>query len=262
VDGSGRPFEVRPDPSNDPMEVVENIANIFREAVSDEPRLASYNWIAGADPRGWPTGGHIHFGIMQPNGRFMVEPPKACARLDNHLGAILALIEGPEGSLRRSHNYGLPGDYRIQQWGFEYRTPASWLTSPYVAAACLCLAKAIVWESVNNDKFAWRDHLLKPSETYDPYTPGGPTSNAIRTSNLAPIRDHFPSIWEDITKLTLYQDLKIQIDMLHFLVANKLQWHPRKGMQQAWGINNALLPMPFSLDMDSIWLRNQGDNHG
>ena len=235
MDGSGRPFEIRPPPSNDPLEVVENIAAIFRGAVAADRRLLEYQWKAGSCDLEEPLGGHIHFGTGKQIGDESI-----CGWMDTYLGAILTLVEGTEGARRRSHGYGEAGDFRHQDYGVEYRTPGSWLVSPYVAAACLCLGKAVASEALNHN----HDQLIH--EDY---------SDWISCSDLTDLRAAFPKIWDSITRLALYQEYKPYIDVLYFLVHNRLTWQPRVGMKAAWGIEDIRLPMPRSMRMDTIWSR-------
>jgi hypothetical protein len=46
----------------------------------------------------------------------------------------------------RGQRYGLPGDYRIQDHGYEYRTFPSWLDSPHLAFLMLTLSKLAVYD--------------------------------------------------------------------------------------------------------------------
>src|SRR5664279_3846170 len=100
-DGSSKPFEVRPNPSKEPLDVVENIHSILRDAVEFEPELMALEWSAGSCPHGVPIGGHIHFGTLTSSRRVLYSEAGGLC-LDNYLGCILTLIEGPEGTARRS----------------------------------------------------------------------------------------------------------------------------------------------------------------
>src|SRR5207244_2065177 len=75
--------------------------------------------------------------------------------LDYQLGIILALTEPPvEASKRRQivfygdHPYGQLGDIRIKRWGFEYRTPSSFIVTPGITLGIISIAKAIIWEEL------------------------------------------------------------------------------------------------------------------
>lgn len=242
MDGSGRPFEVRPAPSTDPLEVVENISAIFRGAVAADRRLLGYQWKAGSADGQEPLGGHIHFGT-KPGGVQLMEDKDVAHLLDTYLGSLLVLIEGQAGARRRRCGYGGAGDFRNQHYGVEYRTPGSWLVSPYVAAACLCLGKAVVAEALNfnHDSLIADDHAG--------------FAGMIDSYDVFGLRDVFPKIWDSITRLGLYQEYKPYIDVLYFLVKNQLTWQPRVGMKAAWGIEDIRLPMPRSMRMDTIWSR-------
>src|ERR1017187_1859540 len=151
IDGNGVSFEVRPDPSLSPLEVTHNIRSIFVRQCLKNPKFMEYDWFAGSFQREYPLGGHIHFGIKEN----VINPKKAANILSQYVGAITVLIEEYDQGCRRRqdhHGYGQIEDTRPKSYGFEYRTPASWITSPIVASAILCLAKVVMFEALNNDK--------------------------------------------------------------------------------------------------------------
>lgn len=244
ADGSGRPFEVRPDPDEDPIGVVQNISNILKESVDADPGLLDLDWFSGPFKHGWPLGGHIHFGLygQSYNSSGLIQA------LDDHLAAMIALVEGVGGKDRRNH-YGRPGDARDQTWGIEYRTPSSWLVSPYVAAACLCLAKTVAHEYLNNSRFQWHRHSMS-TDIY-----GSPS--LILTNSIKDLRKLLPNIWEDITKMEMYKEYKGYIDILNFLATNNLTWEPKCGMKAAWGIVSPVSAMPSRVSLSTIWENNK-----
>jgi hypothetical protein len=232
ADGGGVVFEIRPQPNTEPLKVVSNIHKIFVDGITKFPALIDYEWLAGSYYGGQPMGGHIHFGIGSSDDRTYSD---ITAYLSNYLGNIFYLIEDKKQIVnRRKMGYGSINDYRSQPHGFEYRTLGSWLTSPYVAAAVLCLSKVLVFERVNC-------HPKIP--VYTNYTM---FQDAVR---------NFPRIWEDITKMQLYQEYKIYVDFLYYLVENKLTWFPKEGMKNAWGLCDlsSINGSGFSLQM--IWQR-------
>jgi len=241
-DGSSKPFEVRPNPSKEPLDVVENIHSVLRDAVEFEPELMALEWSAGSCPHGVPIGGHIHFGTLTSSRRVLYSEAGGLC-LDNYLGCILTLIEGPEGAARRETSYGKTNSVREQSHGFEYRLPGSWLVSPYVASSVLCLGHALIHEAINNSAFKVRNNMVDPKTGL----------NAIDGNNLPYLLAQFPAIWEDITHLSLYAEYKSYIDLLSFLVTNKLTWFPRCGMKLAWGLGQPSFGMPTGITMDSIW---------
>ena len=122
-DGNRVLFEVRPEPSTDPLVIVGNIHDIFARWIQAHKEFQKFQWRAGSHYADMCMGGHIHFGIKPAK-----IPTAECALvLDNYVGSLSLLIENRNQGLRRrqdGHNYGRMGDTRPQKWGFEYRTPS------------------------------------------------------------------------------------------------------------------------------------------
>lgn len=235
-DGNGITFEVRPGPSNNPLEVVENIHSIFARKVQSSKDFLRFNWKAGGFYADCPLGGHIHFGI--PGRKIPVAT--SASVLDNYVGAITLLIEHRgQGLRRREGAYGRMGDHRTQAWGFEYRSCSSWLTSPYVSAAVLCLAKTVMFELTNNPRFEPRV-FVQPED--------------FNTMRVERIMEYFPQIWGDITKMAKYQEYKPYIDLIYFLVKKKLTWFPSTNLKEAWGLID-LSSAQSMMQMNVIWER-------
>lgn len=238
-DNNGVTFEVRPEPSTDPLAVVANIHDIFSRKCHSSEDFARFQFKAGSYYADCPLGGHIHFGL--PNKKIAT---RTCANvLDNYVGAISLLIEHKNQGLRRRGNggYGRPGDTRPQNWGFEYRTCSSWVTSPYVAAAMLCLAKTVMFELVNNPKFEPRADV-----TLDDFV----------NMDVDRILTLFPAIWKDVTEMKMYQAYKPYIDIIYFLIKKKLTWFPATSLKEAWGLVD--LSQAYNenkIKMDVIWQR-------
>ncbi len=124
VDGAGSQLELRPDPSESPTDVVKDIESILSE-FSEE-----YEYEISTKGDNFSLGGHIHFGC--PNGR-LPHRDDFIGVLDGWLGSRLRELNG---SVRREDGYGRLGDYRTNDWGFEYRTlPASIFLKPEMAHA-------------------------------------------------------------------------------------------------------------------------------
>lgn len=238
ADGCGSTFEARPQPSENPLKVVNNLHQIFIGHCARHPQLLNLRWQAGSHQSGAPLGGHIHFGLSNRKlgGKTGTE------LLSNYVGALSILLEDKEeGKKRRSTGYGGAGDHRIQKYGFEYRTPSSWLTSPYVAAGFLCLAKTVIWEAVNNPQAQFGTYVV---------------DSDFRSMNSDKMMAKLPLIWADITKMHLYQKYKIYIDVLYYLANNKLKWYAKDGsMNATWGLNDISLAVPKSFELDTIWAR-------
>jgi hypothetical protein len=237
ADGNGITFEVRPLPSKNPLQVVSSIHNIFTGQVLASPKLFKHEWKAGSFYDGCPLGGHIHFGV----GGDEISYATTASILDNYLGALTLLMEDyDEGLSRRSEGYGFAGDYRTQDWGMEYRPCSSWLTSPYVSAAVLCLAKTIVFEVMNNPNFKPRHYTNRDVFEY------------MKTDYL---QDHFPKAWEEITKMKLYQSFKPYIDIIYHIIKSKKCWYPNTDMKTAWGIVDVSSMVKNKIGMDVVWQR-------
>lgn len=151
VDGHPYTAELRPDPAIHPRDLVESIRKTLS---SRAEQLANYLWLAGPWALDKPLGGHIHFGVPFED-KFRVA-------LNWRFGALLGMIE-PEKEAKQRRTfpfyngkpYGALGDIREKKWGFEYRTPGSYIVSPGVTLGALAVAKAIIWEEINNGKMAW-----------------------------------------------------------------------------------------------------------
>lgn len=236
-DGNGVTFELRPAPSNNPLEIVHNIHDIFIRKVLQDPQFLKFEWKAGSFHKGYPFGGHIHFGINSNQVNFT----DAIYNLDSYCGIVSLLLEKrSEGQARRKDSYGKMGDMRTQPWGFEYRPMSSWLSSPYVASAMLCLGKTVMYEMMNNKEFEWH-HLAKPED--------------FVTVDQKRLRTVFPQVWKDITKMRLYQHYKPYLDLIYFLVTNRLSWLPTTDMKSQWGIVDMKRCISQKINVDMIWGR-------
>ena len=240
ADGNHKTLEVRPTPSMNPIQLVSNIHDIFVRQSLEQPELLKLNWKAGSYAGGVPLGGHVHFGLK----RDQIDCGCACTFLDSYVGVISLLLEDHEGGTRRRYDgYGIPlGDakLRTQPWGFEYRVMSSWLSSPYVSAAILCLSKVVMYEAVNNPNFKWHKFACR---------------NYFAEMKQDKVLEKFPKIWADIVKMKLYQEYKPYIDWIYFLVSNRLTWFPVNSMRECWGVMNMQPCISNKISMDIIWSR-------
>lgn len=241
LDGANAVAEIRPTPNTDPIKVVANIKKVMSEAAKSNPDLEACEWKAGSSVDNHPIGGHIHFGLKKIKRTYNVQ--EILDSLDRYLAQTLVLLEDPtEAKQRRINNsYGGLSDYRDQPWGIEYRTPGSWLTSPYIAAGVLSLAKATVWESLYNGLGSHKDVEID----YDNF----------EEAELPPIRKQFEEvIWRDIQKFELYTKYQKSIDLLQTLISKKKNWFPTGGMKAAWAIGNKFKLEPIKpTTLKDIW---------
>jgi hypothetical protein len=237
-DGDGITFEVRPEPSTNPLEIVSSIHDIFVRKLMSAPIFHRFTWKAGSYYADRALGGHIHFGIKNT----IYPTNMALSILDNYLGSISILLENTkQGIKRRVHgHYGRMGDFRNQDHGFEYRTCASWLTSPYIAAALLCLGKILMYEALNNPKFTPKTYVV---------------ADDFNAMNVDKIRKSFPEIWKEITQMALYQHYKPYVDLIYFIVTKKLSWFPQVPMKEAWGLFQPEIIDSGKVKLDMIWYK-------
>lgn len=231
ADGNGVTFEVRPAPSTDPLIVVANISKAMNFRASIQPGLLKHKWQAGSLRHKYALGGHIHFGTKRKiSGRTGTEI------LTQFVGPLLALVEN-EAEARerrmptrtiygsRATAYGKAMDFRIQKHGFEYRMPGSWLVSPQMASAALCLAKVVMSEAINNKSLSPKENILASD------------INLMKTDVL---RQKFPVIWHQITQMALYPKYKKELLFLRNLIIKQKDWfHPvetKDDIRAAWGV--------------------------
>lgn len=236
-DGNGITFELRPAPSKNPLQIVNHIRDIFVRQVIKEPEFLKFKWVSGSWHKGYPLGGHVHFGLTNTQTNHM----DAVDILDHYVGACSLLLERHKDACkRRADSYGHMGDMRVQNWGFEYRTMSSWISTPYVAAAMLCLSKTVMFEILNNSKFEWHEYV---------------TPEDFEDCNQTKLRKVFPEIWSDITKMHLYQTHKPHIDLIYYLVKNKLTWLNVNDLKSCWGIIDMKQCIGDKVNVDVLWSR-------
>jgi len=237
-DGNGYTCEMRPEPSENPLEVVANIYDILHRKAASYPKFLTYDWHAGSFKcNRYPLGGHIHFGIKQGTQDLL-------RSLAAFLAPVLLLLEDKEGAVsRRRHGYGTRSDMRTQAHGIEFRFPSSWLTSPHVSAGVLCLAKTVAYEQ----------HIKKGLSRTEVEAAHGAAGPLIDTLDQARLREIYPGIWARITQMEKYGEYQGHIDFLNFLVSNKLTWLPTCGMREAWGIVDSKKSFSTKVDLEEIW---------
>ncbi|BCJ85734.1 putative amidoligase domain-containing protein [Effusibacillus dendaii] len=214
-DGTRFPLaEIRPEPDSSPLHLVKNIEETLLEARQLLPRRLL--WLAGSMPfRNYGIGGHIHFSNLPLSSRLV----KA---LDNYLALPIAMIENPQTSAKRRPKYGFLGDIRLKSYGgWEYRTLSSWLVSPTVTTAVLCLAHlaATHYKELN------RRPLLSFA-----------LQDAFYRGNQQTLRPYFDEIWRDIQSTSTYEMYKDQLEIIPTLVHSEKIWDESTDIRATWGI--------------------------
>ncbi|MFS8569836.1 MAG: hypothetical protein FWJ62_02280 [Thermaerobacter sp.] len=206
--------EVRPRPAAEPAQVVERIRRLLRR-MPRRLRHRSVRWCAGSGPRGsYPIGGHVHFSGL-PLSAGLVRA------LDAYLALPLAMVEDPRRARRRRRRYGFLSDVREKSWGFEYRTPPSWLVTPGYARAVLSLARLVAmhWRRLERDPF------LDPSVV-----------RAFKMCDKAVLRPHFEAVWADLQALPDYARYAADLDALAAVARSGRSWNEQRDFRLAWGV--------------------------
>lgn len=151
VDGHSFIAELRPNPAIHPRDLISSIREVLGSRASQLQQLI---WRAGPWVCDKPLGGHIHFGV--PKEDHIVDA------LNHQFAILLALIEPDKAAATRRTTifygdkpYGQLGDVRSKNWGFEYRTPSSFIVTPGATLGLLTAAKAIVWEEIQGGSQAF-----------------------------------------------------------------------------------------------------------
>lgn len=213
VGRSGYPLaEVRPTPTQCPLELFEGIAKALRRASSLVPNRY-IKWRAGTLPfNKLPVGGHIHFGMLPTSGLLRA--------LDNYLAVIFLLLENPAAARSRRRRYGWLGDYRLKtHGGFEYRVVPSWLVSPVFARGALCLAKVIGcdWHRLRHDSFVSPEARI-----------------AFRQANQEYFRSELTSLLAMIRSLPSYANYAQEIEAMLTYVEQNRRWRTSADLRRSW----------------------------
>lgn len=211
--------ELRPRPASSPLKLLSNL----EEAMQTAYRLAPYKnikWLAGSRPfQGYSIGGHIHFSNVDLDNHIL-------RALDSYLGLPVFLLENQATAVKRRIKYGFLADFRIKDYGgFEYRTPASWLVSPDIAAAVLCLAKIVA----SNYLKLTRNCFINID-----------AQRAFYEGNQEYLRGLFHAVWTDIQKLDMYQTYKPELQIIYDMVNEQVVWDEKEDIRKSWAITRSV----------------------
>lgn len=167
-DGHQPICELRPDPTDTPKDMVEEIRSLLFEAYKRNPDIQNLEWVAGSYPNGKPLGGHVHLGGVHKISNEVID------LFDGILATLTICMEDPEEAVTR-HNadrngYGRYGHLAIDDpkhagpnghyrqlkianagHGIEYKTLSSWMASPGIALGIFAITKAIGIAILNGD---------------------------------------------------------------------------------------------------------------
>jgi hypothetical protein len=204
--------ELRPAPAVEPEQLVRNLRLSLRKAARliRDDGLA---WVAGGMPvRGFPLGGHIHLSGVRLSARLL-------RVLDNYLSLPLVLLED-ESTRERRPNYGFLGDFRRKpHGGFEYRTPPSWLVSPFIAAGVLALTRLLAEHYRELKQFP-----LQSAEIQKLYYSGD-------KRQLLPV---VRKLWEELEPLPAYARYAHILDRFKERLFRLQGWNEREDFRASW----------------------------
>ena len=134
LDGCESIAEIRPGYSESPIDLTAKIRIILEYGHNKVPNL---EFLSGHYTDDYPLGGHIHVGA-EPKSEIIDS-------LDTLLYSFSNCVDDKyQRAKREKSGYGKRKAYRRKSYGFEYRTPGSWLVSPSVTLVTLTLAKLAV----------------------------------------------------------------------------------------------------------------------
>ncbi|MBI4029413.1 MAG: hypothetical protein HY376_03540 [Candidatus Blackburnbacteria bacterium] len=158
IDGAGFIGEFRPNPGT-AEKVSKNIENLIAQCVNELP--AGYEIAGGSYKGDSAIGGHIHI-----SGRGHSIPPQLLKALDYFIAKPLNSVSNYDS--RKARGYGVYSSYRTQPHGWEYRSPASWISHPTLTKGVLSIA---YWLAKRNEtqlaKIKTRHQLLKAMGSED-----------------------------------------------------------------------------------------------
>src|SRR5690606_29101893 len=141
--------------------------------------------------------------------------------LDAYVALPLAMVEDPRRARRRRRRYGFLSEVREKSWGFEYRTPPSWLVTPGYARAVLALTKLVArhWRRLERDPF------LDPRVV-----------RAFKFCDKNALRPHFEEVWSEVTALPEYARYAADLDALAAVARSGGSWNEQRDFRLAWGV--------------------------
>ena len=215
-DGKRLPLlELRPDADSNPLALIANLKKLMVEASTTINRRG-IEWRAGSMPfKPYSIGGHIHFSGVPFTGHLV-------RALDNYVGLPLMVVEDQRTAVPRRKRYGFYGDIRHKDYGgFEYRTPGSFLVSPEITAAAICLSYIVAIHHRELPVFDIYDRNLQES-----FFQG-------QAAALAPIAERNLSL---LARTSTYARYREQIEPLIAMIRSGTFWDETKDVRAAWGI--------------------------
>lgn len=209
-DGGGSQGELRPDPSNKPEEVVENMRSLFKTAIE------RFNIVTLTSRcLRLPVGGHVHLEVSGDKKPPEIE--KITKLLSFFYLPLLLADDLAHLKERRSSSYGDIGDTRVNnveggKKTIEYRCPsAEWLTTPKIATATLAYLATVFAEIIKspakfNKKYS---HLGWKNKDQ-----GSAIQDLLLSGCGAMLASNFRNVKKAIKTFEFYPEYKKEIDFL------------------------------------------------
>lgn len=215
--------EIRPAPDSCPLRLVNKIRWTMDAGIKLIP-YENIEWLAGSIHFArYQIGGHIHFGGIKITTQLL-------RALDNYLGIPVMLIEDPEKAAERRKHYGGLGSFRLEpHGGFEYRTPGSWLISPEIARAVLCLAKVVACENQVLKRDFFVDMELQ---------------RAFYQGKKNYFFDLFEDLWQDIRVTETFELYANELQLFPDMIDNHQCWDEHRDIRLAWHLEIPNRTMP------------------
>jgi hypothetical protein len=136
TDGASETGEFRPKPSTTSSGVFRSLSSLIAKASKLHSDLESDLEMYAGSGSQVSIGGHIHFsGIESTNDLIQA--------LDKFIACPLNLVSNFQ--IRRERDYGRLSEVRDQPHGWEYRSPCSWISHPWIARGVLRVAQLLAW---------------------------------------------------------------------------------------------------------------------
>ncbi|RFU67289.1 hypothetical protein D0469_15455 [Peribacillus saganii] len=206
--------ELRVAPSENPLEVFENLKECLAQASNRVPYL-NIQFRSGSMPfSGYQCGGHIHFSIP-------LSVPLLRA-LDHYLAIPIFLIDDTRTFKRRARTkHGGLGRYRLKPYGFEFLALGSWIVEPAITNAVLYLAKVV------------GSHYpeLSSHQLFDPYF-----QRAYYRGNKYYLRYLWGQLLTPLMRTAGFQRYQGEIQPLLDYIDQEIQWAVHDDIRKNWGI--------------------------
>lgn len=205
--------EIRPTPDTCPLRLTEKIRHSLQYGVTRIP-YKNVEWLAGSiHYNRYQIGGHIHFSGVELSSALL-------RALDNYLAIPVSLIEDREAAVKRRKQYGGLGNIRNKpHGGFEYRTLGSWLVSPEITRATLCLALLVAYEH----------HSLK-RDFFQSYE----MQRAFYKGQSEKFYELFPLLWEDIKQTHTYWKYEKELQIIPDMISRRETWDEQQDIRMKW----------------------------